>query len=75
MPDTRTNKELDVDYNYEELLMLARDAQTVFWIALGNLESALGVDVDANRDLEDATVESLLEEGYDEDEMGTYADN
>lgn len=44
----------------EELLEQAREAQTAFWDALRDLEEALGVEVDADNDLENETIESLM---------------
>lgn len=42
-------------------LLVARDAQTAYWDALLALEKALGVEVDGTQDLQDVTVEYLVE--------------
>jgi len=44
-----------------KLLRIATTLQGAFWDALFELEQALGVDIDANRDLSEWDVESLHE--------------
>jgi len=46
----------------EQLLDEARFTQTAFWDALLALEEELGVEVDDSKDLEEQTIDSLLEE-------------
>ena len=41
--------------------LAARDAQTAYWEALLALEKALRVEVDGTQDLQDVTVEYLIE--------------
>lgn len=43
-------------------LQAARDAQTAYWKALLALEKAIGVEVDGTQDLQDTTIEHLMEE-------------
>jgi hypothetical protein len=45
-----------------ELLQIAAAAQGAFWDAARELEEAIGFEVDATRDLEEVTVEQLVEE-------------
>jgi hypothetical protein len=45
----------------QSLLEEAREAQSAFWSALGRLETCLGVDVTASQDLEETTINELLE--------------
>jgi hypothetical protein len=42
-------------------LLAAREAQTAYWEALLILEKALGVEVDGTQDLQEVTVEYLIE--------------
>jgi len=59
MSRTLTNDERET---LEAALENARQTQTDFWMALGDLESLLdSVEVDENRDLEEITVDDLLE--------------
>jgi hypothetical protein len=45
----------------EELLIAAKQLQTEFWDALVGLEGALGgIEIDANRDLSEATIDDLI---------------
>jgi hypothetical protein len=64
--DERTqagNTNAMADENPEKLLEAAQDAQTAFWVALGLLEAALGVEIDGTADLSSATIETLQEDG------------
>jgi len=45
-----------------ELLQIAGAAQGAFWDAARELEEAIGFEVDATRDLEEVTIEQLVEE-------------
>lgn len=46
----------------EQVLDAAREAQDTFWSRLSDLEAVIGEDIDGTRDLNDETLESLLEE-------------
>ena len=43
-------------------LQVARYAQTAYWKALLALEKAIGVEVDGTQDLQDTTIEHLMEQ-------------
>jgi hypothetical protein len=58
--DTNTNT------NAQELLSECSELQSRFWEVLSKLEEALGVDIDSTCDLENQTVDSLLEADYDD---------
>jgi hypothetical protein len=59
--DTDDNDEMD-RAAAEAALKKAQQAQTAYWLALQDLEEAVGYPVDGTQDLCDATVESLLVE-------------
>lgn len=51
----------------EDALDNAASLQSLFWEALSELEDALGgIEVDDSQDLNDATVETLLEAGEEQ---------
>ena len=54
----------------ETLLDAAKEAQTVYWDALRELEEATGLEIDSARDLQGWTVASLLKsaDGDEDDE-------
>jgi hypothetical protein len=49
------------DDDADKLLLQARELQTAFWSALNALEAELGIEIDSTTDLEDVTVERLME--------------
>ena len=55
----------------EELLATAVQLQGMFWDALSELEEALdGIEIDANRDLSETTIDQLVDEEEDGGEAG-----
>lgn len=55
--DTMTDTQIEA----QRLLDAAREAQTDYWEALAALEKCLGVDIDAEWDLNDTSLEALME--------------
>ena len=55
---------LELEHNENHTyLIVAQEAQDIYWAALLALEKALGVEVDGAHDLREASVEYLLEQG------------
>jgi hypothetical protein len=51
----------------EALLTIAAELQGAFWDALSELEAALGsIEIDAGRDLTEATIDDLLDDGEED---------
>lgn len=51
---------MEITQDMRDALDDARAAQMAYWMALGQLEALLEVDVDGEQDLNDTTVELLL---------------
>jgi len=61
------------NYRRERAFEAAAEAQTAFWKALSTLEEALEVEIDGTRDLNETSVEALLDEDEDDDEEADAA--
>lgn len=50
----------------EELLEKVQETQSNFWEALGDLENALGIEIDGTQDFEQMTLEDIKELEFEE---------